>query len=53
MTTFTTRELTHDESAQFVRRLHIALGGQALVDGVLRVIAESGLGVFVATKVDE
>ena len=50
MTDYDTRELTTEESENFLRALHLALGKQGLVDTVLRTIADQGLGVFVATE---
>ncbi|URC18126.1 hypothetical protein SEA_ZENTENO07_25 [Mycobacterium phage Zenteno07] len=50
MTDYDTRNLTADEADRFTRGLLLALGRQTAVDQVLRVIAEQGLGVFVATE---
>ncbi len=54
MTEYTTRNLTADETTSFMRGLNLALGGKTgLVDAVLRVVADQGLGVFAATKVQD
>lgn len=44
------RDLTAEESAAFVRKLHITLGTEAQMLAVLRLIADSGLGLFVVEK---
>lgn len=43
----TTRNLTADESAKLLRGLHLTLGNTNLVNAVLRVVADQGLGIFV------
>lgn len=53
MTEYTTRNLTVDESAALVRKLHIALGRPTQVDSALQVIAELGFGIFAATPVND
>ena len=50
MTNYTTRSLTIEESQALVRSLHLTLGRMDLVHAVTRVIADQGLGVFVATE---
>jgi hypothetical protein len=51
-TTYTTRPLTADESDNMLTKLHLALGKTTLVDSVLGVIADLGLGIFVATETE-
>lgn len=50
MPEYTTRNLTVEESAALVRKLHLALGKSHLVDAALRVVADMGLGIFAATE---
>ena len=46
---YATRNLTADESDKLMSGLVLALCGKtALIDSVLRVIADQGLGIFVA-----
>lgn len=46
---YTTRNLTADEQKKLMSGLVLALGGNtALINSVLRVIADQGLGIFVA-----
>ena len=49
-TTYTTRNLTVDESAALLRKLSIAVGHNA-AQSALSVIAEFGAGVFMAEEV--
>lgn len=50
MSTYTTRNLTADESNTLMGGLILALAGKTeLVDSVLSVIGRQGLGIFVAT----
>lgn len=53
MTEYTTRNLTVDESAALVRKLHVELGNHTHVDTALRVIAELGFGIFATTPVND
>jgi hypothetical protein len=48
-TQYKTRNLTADESAKLMRGLNLTLAGKTeLVNSVLRVLADQGLGIFVA-----
>jgi hypothetical protein len=47
-TQYKTRNLTADESAALMRGLNLKLGRHDLVQSVLRVLADQGLGIFVA-----
>ena len=53
-TTYTTRSLTSEESDKLMSGLVLALAGKTeLINSVLRVIADQGLGIFVATADEE
>jgi hypothetical protein len=52
VTEFKTRNLTAEESTKLVSALHSALGYSEHVTSVLRVIADQGLGVFVAEPIE-
>lgn len=50
---YTTRNLTADESARLMRSLHLTLGTVEQAHAALRVIANAGCGIFVATPAAE
>jgi hypothetical protein len=46
---YTTRNLTADETETLMRELRLVTGGKTdLINSVLRVFADQGLGIFVA-----
>lgn len=51
---YTTRNLTAAESDKLMSGLNLALAGKtALINSALRVIADQGLGIFVAEEVKD